>query len=154
MAVLACVYLLTAVCHVRNQQERRQYYGVFKLRKGQTREAAARRRLRRHQATPVKWLQVGGGHPRDESPRPPSDVGPRPRAGSHLTARTLHDGSDPVRGGPWASPHVGHAGRGEAAAVRRLAARAADGAAARQAVMSYAASLPQNSYLNKHCQNT
>ena len=67
-----------------------------------------------------------------------------------LTAQALDDKGDPVRGGPWSNPHLGEAGRAEAAKVRRLAASAGSPAEARRKVLEYAESLDDDSYLRRH----
>ena len=68
-----------------------------------------------------------------------------------MTAAALEDGQGPVRGGPWAHPHLGECGRAEARAVGRLAGRAANPAEARAAVLEYAMSRDEDSYLRMHC---
>ena len=70
-----------------------------------------------------------------------------------MTARALVDGGPAARGGPWAHPWLSKSGHKAAAEVRRLAARAASGAAARSAVLEFSAQQPEDTYLRCHCED-
>ena len=67
------------------------------------------------------------------------------------TAHALVDGEGPVRGGPWANSTIRERSQAEAAHVRRLVAMADSREDARQLVLDYALSLPEDSYLRQHC---
>ena len=153
--VVACCYLLTATILLpRGVQERRRYYGSFKIKAGSTRTSAASTRLERHIGTPVKWLCAA--LPDTLEMRPIGHAMSWQHAlveEAILSARAMTDGGDPCRGGPWANPHVGSKGREEAEQVCRLAARAVNAASARAAVIDYAQTLSSDSYLRRHIQN-
>ena len=57
----------------------------------------------------------------------------------------------PVRGGPWANSNIRERSQAEAAHVRGLVAMADSREDARQCVLDYALSLPEDSYLRQHC---
>ena len=56
-----------------------------------------------------------------------------------------------MRGGPWANAWIRQRSQGEAAQVRHLVAMADSREDARQLVLDYALSLPEDSYLRQHC---
>ena len=60
------------------------------------------------------------------------------------TAHALVAGEGPVRRGPWANACIRQRSHGEAAPVRRLVAMADSREDARQLVLDYALSLPQD----------
>ena len=150
--MLACVYLITGICLVHGVKECRRYFGIFKIRANQTRESARLRRYQSHIERPVAWLKNC-----DASSMVMEAVGHPMRLADALVqeaimiAAALEDGQGPVRGGPWAHPHLGENGRAEARAVGRLAGRAATPADARAAVLEYAMNLDEDSYLRMHC---
>ena len=136
--MLACVYLLTAVLVLHGERVVRRYYGIFKMRSGQTRESARQRREKAHLERPVKWLR--GCDPwtlKMDAVGHPMGVQDALLQEAILTAQALDDDEGPVRGGPWANPYMGSLGREEAAKVRRLAARASSPAEAREQVLEY-----------------
>ena len=151
--VVACCYLLVAtVLLPRGVLQKRRYYGVFKVRQNQTRASAEARRLERHVATPVKWLKAA----RALEMRSVGHLMSVEQALAQeaiLTAEALADGGDPCRGGPWACPHINAQGHKEAARVRRLVGRIRDPPDRRAAVIEYARSLPEASYLRKHIED-
>ena len=150
--MLACVYILSAVCVVAGAKEVRRYIGIFKIRKNQTRESARKCREKHHADQPVEWLRQS-----DPSTVTMTAVGQPMSVGQALlqeaidTAHALVDGEGPVRGGPWANACIRQRSHGEAAQVRRLVAMADSREDARQLVLDYALSLPQDSYLRQHC---
>ena len=150
--MLACVYMLSAVCVVAGAKEVRRYIGIFKIRKNQTRESARKNREKHHAVLPVEWLRQS-----DPATVTMRAVGQPMRVEEALlqeaidTAHALVDGEGPVRGGPWANSCIRQRSLGEADQVRRLVAMADSREDARQLVLDYALSLPEDSYLRQHC---
>ena len=152
--VLACVYLLAATCCIENQNQKRDYYGVYKVNANQTPVTAASCRLKYHISHPVSWMKHA--LPETMSITPLGHCMTLEHALAEeaiLTARAFLDGDGDVRGGPWSGPHVGSVGRSEMAKVRRLANQADDAAAARAAVLSYADTIADASPLKRHLAN-
>jgi hypothetical protein len=136
--MLACCYLITAVCLVHGERILRRYYGIYKIRANQCRESARRRREQSHLEKPVKWLgaadlstfeMVAVGHP--------MAVQQALLQEAILTAEAFGDKGPPCRGGPWSNPKIGQKGRDEITDVRRLARNAACPSDARQQVLEY-----------------
>ena len=136
--MLACCYLITAVCLVHGERILRRYYGIYKIRANQCRESARRHREQSHLEKPVKWLgaadlssfeMVAVGHP--------MAVQQALLQEAILTAEAFGDKGPPCRGGPWSNPKVGQKGRDEITDVRRLARNAACPSDARQQVLEY-----------------
>ena len=148
----ACVYLLTATCLVNHVLSERRYFGIFPIYRNQSRESARQARERRHLEQPVAWLR--SARPETMVMRAIGRLMDVPSALAEeaiQTARHLVDGGPPVRGGPWAHPKLGNRGLREAAQVRRICARAGSPQEARDAVLQYAQSLDDDSYLKRHC---
>ena len=150
----ACTYILTGRCSTSAGWEERDYVGVFRVKANQTRESARSCREMNHVGKPVKWMQQS-----DPDSLEMKVVGHTMTVQEALvqeailTASRYTSGTVPVRGGPWAHPHIGVAGRQEIKAVNRISARAENPAAARRAVLEYATSLSETSYLHMHCWN-
>ena len=150
--MFACVYLLTGVCMVHGVKETRRYWGMFKLRRNQTRHSAKCRRFKSHVERPVAWMkgcdastltmEVLGRQMHWQSALAEETI---------LAANALADGGAPSRGGAWAHPHIGPKGLAEAASVRRIYANAGSAAEAREMVQQYVAGLGDQSYLRMHC---
>ena len=136
--MLACCYLITAVCLVHGERILRRYYGIYKIRANQCRESTRRHREQSHLEKPVKWLgaadlssfeMVAVGHP--------MAVQQALLQEAILTAEAFGDKGPPCRGGPWSNPKNGQKGRDEITGVRRLARNAACHSDARQQVLEY-----------------
>jgi len=150
--MLACVYMISAACIVDGTKTMRRYIGVFKIRKNQTRESARRKRAKEHMEQPVEWLRSSDPTSVDMTAvGQPMSIGQALLQEAIDTAHALVDGDGPVRGGPWANSRMHERSYDEAAQVRRLVAQADSRADARQLVLDYAVSLPEDSYLRRHC---
>ena len=150
--MLAGLYLMTGMCLVHGVMECRRYWGIYKVRANQTRESARLRRFQSHTEKPVAWLRNC-----DKDTLKMEAIGHLMCLADALVqeaimaAAGLEDGNGPSRGGPWAHPHLGDKGRAEAKQVARIAGRASTPAQARAAVLEYAMTLGEDSYLRMHC---
>ena len=152
--VLACVYLLAATCYIEHQDQNRRYYGVHKVNANQTPVTASACRLSYHKSHPVTWMKHAIPDTMNITPLGHCMTLKNALAEEAiLTARAFVDGGDDVRGGPWSGPHVGSVGRSEMAAVRRVANREDDAAAARVAVLSHGDTIADASPLKRHLDN-
>ena len=152
----ACCYMASALCydsHTGSKQERR-YCGIFRVKSNQSKESAALRRGEQHNTTPVKWLS--GADPGSVEVVPQGHVMSYKNAliqEAIMTAQAMGDGGPPCRGGPWSQSIIGSVAREEIVTVQRLAARARDPGAAREAVGAYSAGLSEAGDLKTHCEN-